>query len=163
ADLRRRGRVEPARCRGRLSPAQPAPGTAARRAVELRPRGARGLDLRDRSRLPAPRGEQGGVGGRDPDRRTGDGGRGARRSGVGVFELDVSALPEARRFAEYRDVSRFPPVRRDLAFLVAASVPSGAIAEGIVEAAGGLAGPPVLFDLFDGQPLPPGTKNVAYA
>ena len=82
---------------------------------------------------------------------------------MGVFELDVSALPEARRFAEYRDVSRFPPVRRDLAFLVAASVPSGAIAEGIVEAAGGLAGPPVLFDLFDGQPLPPGTKNVAYA
>lgn len=79
------------------------------------------------------------------------------------FEIDLSILGAPRRFIEYRDISRFPPVRRDLSFSVPTEVSAGAVAEGIVRASGGLAEPPVLFDLFEGPPLPAGRKNVGYS
>jgi phenylalanyl-tRNA synthetase beta chain len=84
-------------------------------------------------------------------------------SRVAVFELELTAVPETAGLASYREISRFPPVRRDLAFVVDAEVPAVAIADGILTASGGLATEAILFDLFEGPPLPPGTKNLAYA
>jgi phenylalanyl-tRNA synthetase beta chain len=82
---------------------------------------------------------------------------------VAGFELDVTLLGPARRFLRYREISRFPPVRRDLSFLVDADVPAARIAEATVSASDGLAETPILFDLFEGPPLPSGRKNVGYS
>jgi phenylalanyl-tRNA synthetase beta chain len=61
------------------------------------------------------------------------------------------------------DVPRFPPVRRDLAFIVDASIPAGRVRSALVEAAGEILGSVLLFDVFEGSPLPEGTKSLAYS
>ena len=83
---------------------------------------------------------------------------------VAALEFDVGALADAAGPAlAYRDVPRFPPVRRDLAFVLDASVPVGEVSSVIREAAGGLAGSIELFDLYEGPPLPAGKKNAAFS
>jgi len=62
-----------------------------------------------------------------------------------------------------REPPRFPPVRRDLAFTLDASVPAGAVQRALEEAAGDLLDACVLFDVFEGAPLPEGTKSLAFA
>ena len=61
-----------------------------------------------------------------------------------------------------RDVPRFPPVRRDLAFIVPERRPAGAVQRALEEAAGELLGACVLFDVFRGGSLPAGTKSLAF-
>jgi phenylalanyl-tRNA synthetase beta chain len=81
-----------------------------------------------------------------------------------AFELDLTALaPHVGRPVEFKDVPRFPPVRRDLAFVVDASVPVGILREGIFRAADGLVERVVLFDVFSGAPLAAGKKSVAFS
>ena len=82
---------------------------------------------------------------------------------VGMFELDLSSLAGTNDGAAYRDVARFPPVRRDLAFVVDAAVPVGAIEAAIVSAGDGMAGAVELFDVFEGPPLADGTKSAAFS
>jgi phenylalanyl-tRNA synthetase beta chain len=83
---------------------------------------------------------------------------------VGVIELDVAALAAAARsVTTYRDVPRFPPVRRDLAFVVDASVPAGRLRAALEDAAGDLLGSCRLFDVHVGPPLPAGTKSLAFS
>ena len=54
-------------------------------------------------------------------------------------------------------------MRRDLAFVVAERVAAGAVRAAVEQAAGDLLGRCVLFDVFRGDPLPPGTKSLAFA
>jgi phenylalanyl-tRNA synthetase beta chain len=61
------------------------------------------------------------------------------------------------------DVPRFPPVRRDLAFVVSERVSSGAVQAAIEDVAGSLLGSCLLFDVFRGGSLPEGTKSLAFA
>jgi phenylalanyl-tRNA synthetase beta chain len=62
-----------------------------------------------------------------------------------------------------RDIPRFPPVRRDLAFLVPAATPAGTV-HGILRDAGGeLLDASTLFDVYVGGGIPPGTKSLAFA
>lgn len=61
------------------------------------------------------------------------------------------------------DVPRFPPVRRDVAFVLDARVPAAAVASAIEEAGGALLGSCVLFDVFEGGPLPPEKKSLAFS
>jgi phenylalanyl-tRNA synthetase beta chain len=61
------------------------------------------------------------------------------------------------------DVPRFPPVRRDLAFIVDASIPAGRVRSALEDAAGEILGSVLLFDVFEGPPLPEGTKSLAYS
>jgi phenylalanyl-tRNA synthetase beta chain len=83
---------------------------------------------------------------------------------VAVAELDVSALEIAvDRTVSFRDVPRFPPVRRDLAFVVPASTPAAAVADAIRAGASDLFGGATLFDLYEGAPLPDGMKSLAFA
>ncbi len=83
---------------------------------------------------------------------------------VAALEVDVESLAAATGPERvYRDVPRFPPVRRDLAFVVDTGVPVGAMSAVIREAAGGLAGSIDLFDLYEGEPLPAGKRNVAFS
>jgi phenylalanyl-tRNA synthetase beta chain len=84
--------------------------------------------------------------------------------GTAVAELDVTAL-SARPAPPlaYRDLPRFPPVRRDLAFVVDLATPAEAVQRALVEASCGLADHVALFDVFTGPPVPPGRKSLAFS
>lgn len=83
---------------------------------------------------------------------------------VSVAELDASVLADRpASFSGFRGVSRFPPVRRDLAFLVDEEVPADAVRRAIVEGAGPLVDRVVLFDVFRGAPLGDGRKSLAFS
>ena len=72
-------------------------------------------------------------------------------------------MPRAAGRVQYREVPRFPPVRRDLAFVLDDGVAAGAVREGIAAASGGLAEQIVLFDVFRGGPVPEGKKSLAFS
>jgi phenylalanyl-tRNA synthetase beta chain len=84
---------------------------------------------------------------------------------VALAELDVSTLSAASAAAgfELGEVPRFPPIRRDLAFIVPQDAPAGAVRAGLEAAAGDLLGSSLLFDVHRGDPLPAGTKSLAFA
>lgn len=83
---------------------------------------------------------------------------------VVAFDVLVAPLLEAAGGdVVYRDVSRFPPVRRDLAFLVDRDVRAGDVHRALVRVAGELLDRAVLFDVFEGAPLPEGKVSLALA
>ena len=63
----------------------------------------------------------------------------------------------------FRDVPRFPPVRRDLALVVTEEIPVGTVHATIRDAAGDLLGRSRLFDVFRGGSIPEGRKSLAFA
>jgi phenylalanyl-tRNA synthetase beta chain len=83
---------------------------------------------------------------------------------VGVVELDVEALREATgdRLV-LREVPRFPPVRRDLAFVVDAGVPAADMERALRDRGGALVRDVRLFDVFTGAPVPEGKRSLAFA
>jgi phenylalanyl-tRNA synthetase beta chain len=83
---------------------------------------------------------------------------------VAAFELRVGPLvAEAGVEATYLDVSRYPPVHRDVAFLVDGDVPVGAVRTALVQAAGDLLDRALLFDVFEGGPLPAEKRSLAFS
>jgi phenylalanyl-tRNA synthetase beta chain len=83
---------------------------------------------------------------------------------VAAAELEVEALLRlASPHVQTRDVPRFPPMRRDLAFVVDASVAAGALQAALEEAAGDLLDSALLFDVHLGPPLADGTKSLAFS
>ncbi len=83
---------------------------------------------------------------------------------VAAGELDVEALMRhASDVREVRDVPRFPPVRRDLAFTVDIATPGGELQAALEDAAGELLDSCLLFDVHSGPPLPEGTKSLAFS
>ncbi|MFL5737506.1 MAG: phenylalanine--tRNA ligase subunit beta [Actinomycetota bacterium] len=82
---------------------------------------------------------------------------------VAVAELDVAGLAgEAVTFV-LRNVPRFPPVRRDLAFVLGANVPAAEVERAIREAGGDLVAELRLFDVFTGAPVAEGKRSLAFA
>ncbi len=84
---------------------------------------------------------------------------------VALAELEVDALRVAATAEPFRlsEVPRFPPIRRDLAFVVPEEVAAGAVRAALEESAGELLGSCLLFDVHRGDPLPTGTKSLAFA
>ncbi|MGH2681609.1 MAG: phenylalanine--tRNA ligase subunit beta [Actinomycetota bacterium] len=83
---------------------------------------------------------------------------------VAVFELEVEVLAKHRRErVRYRGISRHPPNRRDLAFVVDVPVPAGELRVALIEAGGELVDEVVLFDVFTGPPIPEGKRSVAFS
>jgi len=83
---------------------------------------------------------------------------------VAVVELEGRALQAASGGPPvFRDVPRFPPVRRDLAFVVPEATPAGAVRDAIIGAGGDLLDSCELFDVFRGGSLPEGTKSLAFS
>ncbi|HEY6568116.1 MAG TPA: phenylalanine--tRNA ligase subunit beta [Actinomycetota bacterium] len=83
---------------------------------------------------------------------------------VAVAEVEVAALREAVDDGfMVADVPRFPPVRRDLAYIVSDEVAAGDVQTSLTDAAGELLTRCVLFDVFQGDPLAPGTKSLAFS
>ncbi|MFM7719229.1 MAG: phenylalanine--tRNA ligase subunit beta [Actinomycetota bacterium] len=82
---------------------------------------------------------------------------------VAVAELELAPLAAEGAATVVHELPRFPPVRRDLAFVVDRSVAAGAV-ERVIRAAGApLVDSIVLFDRFEGPPLPSGKASLAYA
>jgi phenylalanyl-tRNA synthetase beta chain len=81
-----------------------------------------------------------------------------------AFELDLGAL-ESRRGGpvRYHDVISFPAVRQDLAVVVPEEVEAGAIVAAAREAAGDDLREARVFDVYRGDPVPPGKKSVAFS
>ena len=77
------------------------------------------------------------------------------------FELDIDAiatLPMPRSLP----ISRFPPVRRDLAFFVDTDVRIEQLIETIYAAGGPLLAEAALFDVYRGAGVPEGKKSLAF-
>ncbi|MCW2684809.1 MAG: phenylalanyl-tRNA synthetase, beta subunit [Blastococcus sp.] len=79
-----------------------------------------------------------------------------------VMELDVDALPAAG-VPVGRQVSGFPPVFLDLAFVVDEAVPAAELEATIRAAAGDLLESLRLFDVYTGPQLGEGKKSLAYS
>jgi phenylalanyl-tRNA synthetase beta chain len=83
---------------------------------------------------------------------------------VALFEIDLVALqPVLGEYPSFADVPRFPPLRRDLAFVVDERVAADSLRSAIVEAGGELVDRVVLFDVHAGPPVPEGRASMAFA
>jgi phenylalanyl-tRNA synthetase beta chain len=85
-----------------------------------------------------------------------------RRVAVGVLGLDPLRRGLSEGFV-LQPVPRFPPVRRDLAFVVSVDVPAAAFEAALRDAGAPELDRCVLFDVFEGAPLEQGTRSLAYA
>ncbi|HVR81169.1 MAG TPA: phenylalanine--tRNA ligase subunit beta [Luteimonas sp.] len=79
---------------------------------------------------------------------------------VVAFELDLAPLL-ARPVPKAQRLSRYPSVRRDLAFVVAESVPWAQVSASVKSAAGASLRDLVLFDRYAGKGVETGCKSLA--
>jgi phenylalanyl-tRNA synthetase beta chain len=82
---------------------------------------------------------------------------------VAWLELDLGVLlAAAGEEAPYRQISRYPSSDVDLAFEVEEDVPAAAVEQALRGADGDLVADVALFDVYRGDPLPPGRRSLAY-
>jgi phenylalanyl-tRNA synthetase beta chain len=80
-----------------------------------------------------------------------------------VCELDLGALAQVpRETPRYREVSRHPSVRRDLAVLLDATTPAGEVLEAIRKTAGPVLASLEIFDRYQGRGVPEGRVSLAF-
>lgn len=82
---------------------------------------------------------------------------------VALLELDLDLLLQHRQPRRYQQIQRFPAVLEDMALVVDADVPAQAVQDAIHAAGGALLRHVELFDLYQGAPIPPEKKSLAYA
>jgi phenylalanyl-tRNA synthetase beta chain len=81
-----------------------------------------------------------------------------------VAELDFEPIAEAAdRTRRFSGLPRFPAVKRDLAVVVSENVPESRLRELIRTEGGALVESVELFDVYQGEQIPAGTKSLAYA
>jgi phenylalanyl-tRNA synthetase beta chain len=83
-------------------------------------------------------------------------------SKVFLFEFTLTDLEKAQ-VPSFKEISKFPEIRRDIAILVDQSVPSDVIQDTIVEVGGELLKEVVVFDIYQGKGITPDRKSVALA
>ncbi len=82
----------------------------------------------------------------------------------GVFELDLATLfAGVEPVPLYEDVITYPPVRQDIAVVVAEEVPAGELVSAVREAAGEELGSVRIFDVYRGDQIGAGRKSIALA
>lgn len=81
--------------------------------------------------------------------------------GTVVFELDVVPLLQ-HKLAQYEEVPKFPPIRRDLAVIVDENVPVQALLDTMCEAKNPLVNEIALFDVYRGKSIGEGKKSLAF-
>lgn len=79
---------------------------------------------------------------------------------VYVFELDLERVGEAR-IPAFREVSRYPAIRRDLAVVLPESVSAGALHDCVAASVGESLRELVLFDVYRGRGVADGCKSLA--
>jgi phenylalanyl-tRNA synthetase beta chain len=83
---------------------------------------------------------------------------------IATAELEIDKLMRhATTTLQAGDVPRFPPVRRDLSFVLDEAVPHAAVVSAIRQAGGDLVASCILFDVHTGPPLSPGKKSLAFS
>jgi phenylalanyl-tRNA synthetase beta chain len=81
----------------------------------------------------------------------------------GAFELDLDALVAAApRAVEFEEVSPYPEVRQDLAFVVDEAVPAADLLATLREAAGPELRSSTVFDEYRGEQIEPGKRSLAF-
>jgi phenylalanyl-tRNA synthetase beta chain len=85
------------------------------------------------------------------------------RVSVGVIGLRALEAGAGSRSPAGEVPPRFPPVHRDLAFIVEDATPAGAVHEVLRRAGGALLASSTLFDVYTGDPLPSGSKSLAFS
>lgn len=84
-------------------------------------------------------------------------------SKVTVFDIDFEKLPKiTSEEQEYRPISRYPAAVRDIAILVPRLVSVEEVLNKIYDAGGKLIRDVDLFDIYEGEELPDGKKNLAF-
>ncbi len=81
---------------------------------------------------------------------------------VFLFELGLAGLASGG-IPRFREISKYPSVRRDLAVVVAQSTPARAVLECVAKAAGDLLANLELFDEYRGEGIDFGRKSLALA
>jgi phenylalanyl-tRNA synthetase beta chain len=82
---------------------------------------------------------------------------------VALLELALEPLMAAAGPARFRDLPRFPPLRRDLAFVVPDDVRAGDVRSTIEVAGGELVDAITLFDVWRGPSIGEARKSLAFA
>ena len=78
------------------------------------------------------------------------------------FEIWLDAIPEPKRRRKAApDLPAFQPLRRDFAFLVEAATPAETVLRAAKGAERGLIAAVSLFDVYEGEGVPPGQKSLA--
>jgi len=81
-----------------------------------------------------------------------------------VFLFEVALTPLARTvLPAFREISRYPSIRRDLAVIVGDHVSAGAVLDSVRGAAGDLLADLQLFDEYRGEGIDSGRKSLALA
>lgn len=78
-----------------------------------------------------------------------------------IFELSLSDLLQTK-VAKYQEVSKFLPIRRDIAILVDINLPVQAIVEAVTQAKIPLLHQIQLFDVYVGKGIPENKKSLAF-
>lgn len=81
--------------------------------------------------------------------------------GVMLFELDLAPL-QASCVAKYQEVTKFPPIRRDIAILVEDKVAVGELLAVIHQANVPFVTEITLFDVYRGKGIPENQKSLAF-
>ena len=78
-----------------------------------------------------------------------------------VFELDLDPIL-TNAIAQFREVSKFPTVRRDIAVIVNEDIPSQQLIDALMRVAPNAVQEVELFDQYRGENLGPGKKSLAF-
>lgn len=81
---------------------------------------------------------------------------------IAIARLDVEPLAAAPAAAQMTPLSPYPAVVEDLAFQVDMDVPAQRVADAVRAGGGAQLARAELFDLYQGAPLPPGKKSLAF-
>jgi phenylalanyl-tRNA synthetase beta chain len=81
-----------------------------------------------------------------------------------LCELDLELLYEAvSERLTYQPISRHQELSRDLAIVVDSQIPAQAVRDAILRSGGELLRSVTLFDVYTGEPIPAGKKNLTYS
>jgi len=78
------------------------------------------------------------------------------------FNLNFAALAQAAIFPRFTPLPRYPAVYRDLAVMLPESVPAARVTEALYAHGRPLLVDAVLFDVYVGDPVPPGKRSLAF-
>jgi len=76
-------------------------------------------------------------------------------------EVVLPAVPAPKPDVTARDLPDQPAVQRDMAFVVPSGTAAGEVLDAAIRAAGRLLETGDVFDVYEGEDLPPGTRSVA--
>jgi phenylalanyl-tRNA synthetase beta chain len=86
-----------------------------------------------------------------------------RQQSVLAADIDLEALyPRLKEVRVFEPVSAYPAVREDLAIIVDRQIAASEVAQTLRQVGGFLLQDVELFDVYEGQQIPPGKKSLAY-